>query len=189
MVGEVLTARRQATMSEAQYSTRPYVLGLKDFFVVSIRLYLESMMRPLMIGLQVVAFIGLPLWINRFAIQYGEFSGALETILLLFAVVYIALPPLFALLSWTKISGLATARGERIVSVAPSRISGSGKAYDLSLDWSALIKIRRGFGQILFYTRPDAAIIVPESAFASEKDSSAFYTAAVGYWTAAKGAK
>ncbi len=173
-------------VQQASRVSPPFRLNFSLFGRFYILVYYAALFRPVLLILQILVFIGLPLWVNRYAVMHGDLGRSLIFMLVVLLIVYVVVPPLFLIVAWLNIRRQAMARGERRVGIAPDRVTGEGDLFQVAVDWKGVQKIDKVWDMIIFYTRPNAGILVPLSAFAPG-EGDAFFSEAQSYFTAAHG--
>lgn len=131
----------------------------------------------------VLAFIGLPAWLNRDALAAGDWHAltASATATIAFVLVF---PFAMLLYSWLRTK--KRARGvDRYLGLSREAVRSWGQDHDVTVKWDAVHKVEHRFGLVLLWVGTRGALFVPASTFADKAEADAFYQAALGYWRAA----
>jgi hypothetical protein len=99
-------------------------------------------------------------------------------------LVLLILPFIIAPLTWLTVRKQASIRGPRVAALSDDRLVVHGASFHTELKLADLTRVRRTRHVMLFMTRPNCAIVVPMSAFASPEDASVFFDRASAHWQA-----
>lgn len=186
-IAEVFTAPLETPASEWQSLPHRYTFGLH--VKTYARLTRAALLRPLVLLICPGALVAISLWRYREAIAGGNWNDAIPELIgaaAFFLIFFIVFPYVMAPLTWLSARRLAGTKGPRTVSLLPDRIVAHGDSYHAELQWSALKGVRKGWGYILVFTRPNCAIAIPTSAFADKAAAQAFYKQALAYFNATR---
>ena len=175
-------------MSEPVLTTRPFVFTFAIFRRFYLATYFAGLFSPVLLVFQVLCFVGLPAWVNRYALAQGIWRPFATEVAVVLLIVYVLLPPALVFIAWNRIRKLPTMQGERTLAIAADKLTVKSPTTDLALDWSAVLRIRRVLGLIVFFTQKNAGIVAPQSAFATAADADAFLEQAQGFQAAARSA-
>ncbi|ESQ91189.1 hypothetical protein ABAC460_06400 [Asticcacaulis sp. AC460] len=98
--------------------------------------------------------------------------------------ILLILPLIIAPMTWLALRKQAGIRGSRVAALSDDRLVVHGASFHTELKLADLTRVRRTRHIMLFMTRPNCAIVVPISAFASPEDANTFFDRASAQWKA-----
>ncbi|ESQ81257.1 YcxB family protein [Asticcacaulis sp. YBE204] len=155
------------------YQSQPYQLTqseMREFYFLT---YYRSARRPGAVLVNLIFFIGFPVYLYWDQLRAGHITAALIWVLAAVIFIYGLVPFVLSVIAWNRYRKTPANQSPRTVTVDAEGLAFSNDLLNTRFGWGAITAFRRSARLMMFYGNANSAFMVPVRAFATPETAEA----------------